>query len=438
MGQLGIDPMQADIEAHYRWIEAVAARCVHDVDELAAMGNEPPDVLTHEPPSRTLTVSERVDCILIHKVWGLIIFAADHGQRCSSASSGWPRPIMDAHRRRPSTGSARWSPSRMADGPAQGADRRWHLRRRRRGGRLRAADRACCSCSSRSSKTAAISPAPRSSWTACSPASACTARASSRCSPRFACAIPGIMATRTIENRKDRLATILIAPFMSCSARLPVYTLLIGAFFAAVRRRWPRPASCSALYALGIVAAAELRLALQALAPARPHPGVHPGAAHLQAPAALAGRPPGAGPTPGSSSAAPARIIFCMSVLLWAMTYYPRLPETQVQRDPRHRHSCRTSTRPPPTNRLAAAQRDHSIAGRLGHAIEPVIRPLGYDWKIGVGLIGAFAAREVFVSTMAITYAAGDEDSRHSPTPCAPTPTPPATAPSPANPSGRR
>src|SRR5205807_917995 len=138
--------------------------------------------------------------------------------------------------------------------------------------------------------------------------------------------------------------------------------------------------------------------------------------------------------------------IFCLSVILWALTYYPRLPQSTIA-------SIKSSVRENASNeieaveaqrvsnakdaferaegvrpnivaiepvtiadainqRIAAARREYSIAGRLGHWMEPVIRPLGYDWKMGIGLVGAFAAREVFVSTMGITYSVGEVEKR--------------------------
>ncbi len=127
-------------------------------------------------------------------------------------------------------------------------------------------------------------------------------------------------------------------------------------------------------------------------------------------------------------------IIFCLSVLLWAMAYYPRLPEAQQRSvlgqaaNAALQESVTKGDTVPYKGKLlalsdtseqikaamakavASAQLRHSLAGRFGHAIEPLIKPLGYDWKMGVGLVSAFAAREVFVSTMAITYSAGDAD----------------------------
>jgi ferrous iron transport protein B len=94
---------------------------------------------------------------------------------------------------------------------------------------------------------------------------------------------------------------------------------------------------------------------------------------------------------------------------MWAMAYYPRMPEAKVQ-EIQATAQARNLDEGTTSNLLGAAQLEYSLAGRLGHTIEPVIRPLGYDWKIGVGLIGAFAAREVFVSTIAVTYAVSDDE----------------------------
>jgi ferrous iron transport protein B len=238
----------------------------------------------------------------------------------------------------------------------------------------------------------------------------------------FACAIPGIMATRTIENRKDRLATILIAPFMSCSARLPVYTLLIGTFFAGVGA-FGQAGIMLALYAMGIAAAAGtawvfrrslLRGGASAFILEMPTYKL-PQASQVARQVWMNTKEflTKAGTT-----------IFCLSVILWAMTYYPRLPQQRQDQVVAELHArvikpwdaaAYDSVKPPTEEQvtdkaLAAAQREHSIAGRFGRVIEPAIRPLGYDWKMGIGLIGAFAAREVFVSTMAITYGAGDKE----------------------------
>jgi ferrous iron transport protein B len=245
----------------------------------------------------------------------------------------------------------------------------------------------------------------------------------------FACAIPGIMATRTIEDRKSRLATIFVAPFMSCSARLPVYTLLIGAFFAGASA-FGKAGIMLSLYALGIVAAAVTawffkRTLLKGPTPAfilelptYKLPQARQVARHVFT-------------NTWAFLVKAGTIIFCLSVILWAMTYYPRLPkqrelELAVQvSEPLTADQVaklnagemtqaeafadtKERVQPAIDKAIAGEQLRHSIAGRIGHVLEPAIKPLGYDWKMGVGLVGAFAAREVFVSTMGIIYSVGE------------------------------
>jgi ferrous iron transport protein B len=256
----------------------------------------------------------------------------------------------------------------------------------------------------------------------------------------FACAIPGIMAARTIECRRDRLATIFVAPFMSCSARLPVYALLIGAFFASYGPM-VRGGILLSLYALGILAAVGTAMLFKLGSRREPASSFILELPMYKRPQlSQVARVVGHNTWAFISKAG--TIIFCLSVILWAMMYYPRLPEAQRQvtsADARQELTARWDREHEflrPLNlaperlaamredsdidgqverSVAAAQLRHSLAGRLGHAIEPVIRPLGYDWKMGVGLISAFAAREVFVSTMGIVYAAGDAEADDTP-----------------------
>ena len=246
----------------------------------------------------------------------------------------------------------------------------------------------------------------------------------------FACAIPGVMATRTIASPRDRLRTIFVLPFMSCSARLPVYALLIGAFFAPYAW-YVQGGIMLGLYLLGIVAAfgtawiwkRQSREAVSSFILELPSYKVPQWTTVLrimwQNTWAFVSR---AG-----------TIIFALSVVLWATTYWPRLPDAQkalIVEDhrvnpgyfadykdnltPAELADAEAFTRSKIDDileaDLASAQLRYSLAGRFGHAIEPVIRPMGFDWKMGVGLVGAFAAREVFVSTMNIVYAAGGSD----------------------------
>ncbi len=210
----------------------------------------------------------------------------------------------------------------------------------------------------------------------------------------YACAVPGIMATRTIEDPKDRLATIMVVPLMSCSARLPVYTLLIGAFvppLSLIPGVTLQGATMLFMYLLGtvvalLVAAIFKRTLLKG--PVRPM---------------ILELPPFRWPSPRSLAVSVVQrcqlflrragtVILSLSIVLWAMRTYPKAAID-------------------PALPLAAQQEqalEHSVLGRVGKAIEPVVRPLGYDWKIGVSIAASFAAREVFVSTMGTIYGVGD------------------------------
>jgi ferrous iron transport protein B len=276
----------------------------------------------------------------------------------------------------------------------------------------------------------------------------------------FACAIPGIMATRTIENRKDRLATIFVAPFMSCSARLPVYFLLIGTFFASFSPA-ARGGIMFSLYALGVIAAALTALIFKrTLLKGRPQAFILEMPTYKVPQLSQVARQVWVNTKAFVVKAG--TIIFCLSVILWAATYFPRLPAARAQQTGASIHAdlstyqktfdssglrgshgiysfqrqdgttfkldaapgrpwnseltdeeqvrLETALTAQREQAVASEQLRYSFAGRFGHTIEPLIRPLGYDWKMGVGLVGAFAAREVFVSTMAITYNAGSED----------------------------
>jgi ferrous iron transport protein B len=217
----------------------------------------------------------------------------------------------------------------------------------------------------------------------------------------FACAVPGIMATRTIESPKDRVATIMIAPFMSCSARLPVYTLMIAAFFAD--RKVLGIVSLGALiilgmYLLGIgVAIVVAWILKRTILNAPPPPFVME-------------MPPYRIPDFGNVAHGlltrttvflkrAGTVILAISILLWALVAFPR---TSVQTNPNSELTAQVMRQD-----LASVQVQNSFAGRAGRLIEPLITPLGFDWKIGIGLISSFAARETIISTLSIVYNVG-------------------------------
>ena len=201
----------------------------------------------------------------------------------------------------------------------------------------------------------------------------------------YACAIPGIMSTRTIENPKDRLVTILVAPLMSCSARLPVYALMIAALLPT-NTVWTKGALMMGLYLLGTSAALLFAwlfkktilkgvtpLFLMELPPYR-LPSLSQIASQMFQRAGIFLKRAGT-------------VILAISVILWFLASFPKLHVP--------------AGAPGPTK---AEQLQHSFAGHIGHAIEPAIAPLGMDWKIGIGLVAAQAAREVFCGTMAVVY----------------------------------
>ena len=214
----------------------------------------------------------------------------------------------------------------------------------------------------------------------------------------FACAVPGIMATRTIEHPKDRVATIMIAPFMSCSARLPVYTLIIAAFFSG--RTMLGIISLGAviilaMYLLGIAVAIIVASILKRTILNAPPPPF------------IMELPPYRLPNFGNVAHAllsrctvflkrAGTVILSISILLWALMAFPRSSAPSLSQGER------------------TSQIENSFAGRAGRLIEPAIKPLGFDWKIGIGLISSFAARETIISTLSIVYNVGDNNENKS------------------------
>lgn len=211
----------------------------------------------------------------------------------------------------------------------------------------------------------------------------------------FACAIPGVMAARTIPNERRRLITVLLTPLMTCSARLPVYTLLITAFVPTTFRPWGfdgQGVVMAAMYAFGIIMALGMALALKLVGindqPAMPATVLPP--YRLPSAKELA-RYVWARCRHFLERAG--KVIFLVSLILWALAAYPRRAplagETEQQ--------------------AAAAQITQSVLGRIGAAIEPAFRPLGWDWRVSIAAFSALAAREVFVGTLGTIYALGGE-----------------------------
>lgn len=230
----------------------------------------------------------------------------------------------------------------------------------------------------------------------------------------FGCTVPGIMATRTLENERDRLTTMLVLPLMSCGARLPIWMLLIPAFFPA---EWRAP-MLFAIYATGIVLALLLALLLRkSLLRGEEAPFVME-------------LPPYRAPTlRGAVTKTLERgwiylrkagtVILGISVLLWALSSYPKAGSYQIDAQLASGEIALAGSGAPglPTlteEQLAQRRRTEdsqaSVAGRIGRALEPAFAPLGFDWKIVTAMLGAFAAKEVFVAQMGIVYAVGEGD----------------------------
>ena len=238
----------------------------------------------------------------------------------------------------------------------------------------------------------------------------------------YACAIPGIMATRTIETPKDRLVTILVAPLMSCSARLPVYTLLIAACIPDLKiLGWLKLQGLTmlAMYLLGTVVAllmawlfkktllkGETPMLIMEL-PLYKRPLLRVVLRHMWDRSRLFLRRAGT-------------VILGINILLWFLATYPKTGNgvMEYRSDGEMEKTATPQLSNTPTLRspaeLAGEKLRHSFAGRMGHFIEPAIAPLGFDWKMGIGIITSFAAREVFVSTMSTVYNVGSADESES------------------------
>ena len=206
----------------------------------------------------------------------------------------------------------------------------------------------------------------------------------------FCCNVPAVMATRTLENRSDRILTMLINPYMSCSARLPLYTLMTAAFFAS-----NQALVTLSIYLLGIVMAALTAILLRKTSfkrsdapfvmelPPYRIPTLRSVLKHMWEKAAQYLKKMGG-------------VILIASIIVWALGYFPQYepaPGTEYTEQ-----------------EWSSLQQENSYIGRLGHFIEPVIRPLGFDWKMGVSIFTGVAAKEIVVSTMGVLYHSDAED----------------------------
>ena len=250
----------------------------------------------------------------------------------------------------------------------------------------------------------------------------------------FACAIPGIMATRVIENRRDRLATILIAPLMSCSARLPVYVILIGAFVPATRYLGGlvglQGLVLLAMYSVGVVAAIGVAWLLKKtmLRGETPPFVLELPSYKLPSLRTVAFRMAERG---WAFFARAGTVIFAVTIVIWALAYYPRsdeqvrptsaaertrleaniaaVPPTRQPSPPRPPNLPRSTTRKISTTSRPVCTSATAFLGRAGQLIEPVVRPLGWDWRIGCAAIASFPAREVVMGVLGVIYQLGPD-----------------------------
>ncbi len=228
----------------------------------------------------------------------------------------------------------------------------------------------------------------------------------------FGCNVPAIMATRTLDNKKDRILTMLIIPFMSCSARLPVYLLLISAFFPG-----NKALILFSIYIIGIVLAILMALVLKRFL------------FNKQEVPFVMELPPYRTPTIKNTSIhmwfkarqylkKMSNVILLASIIIWALGYFPRDVHYSTNYDAQRQTiaangGLTAAQKEEGLNKIKLEQQsekqEKSYIGQLGHAIEPVIAPLGYDWKMGVSLLTGLAAKEVVVSSMGVLYQADDE-----------------------------
>ncbi len=235
----------------------------------------------------------------------------------------------------------------------------------------------------------------------------------------FGCNVPAVMATRTLQSKKDRLLTMLIIPFMSCSARLPVYVLMIGAFFPS-----NQGLVLFSIYFIGVLIAVISAFVMKKLFFSKRE---EPFVMEL---------PPYRVPTLKNTTIhmwhkavqylkKMGTLILVASVLIWALSYYPkditfsRSYDTEialVKQDKQLDGAGKAEMIKQLEMTKEAERQEKSYIGQIGHAIEPAIRPLGFDWKIGVSIVTGLAAKEIVVSTMGILYQtdlSGDQDTGH-------------------------
>ena len=420
--QAQVDPISAEIEAHYAYIGAITHDVVHDIPGAG------------QKQSRT----DRMDRVLTHKIFGMGIFVVVMG--LVFVSIFWvAQPIMDFLQKQVVGGAGNWIGAHMAEGP---------LRSLMVDGIIAGVGNVVVFLPQIALLFFFLALLEDSGYM--SRAAFLMDRVMSKVGLHgksfipmlsgYACAVPAIMGTRVIENRRDRLATIMVLPLMSCSARLPVYALVIATFFAG--SVWIKGGILLAMYALGTLTAFGMAWVFKRTLLRGPAP-----AFILEMPPYRLPHWKVVGTTVVQRSwqflKRAGTIIFAFSVIMWAATHYPKpatytknydseISQRQVELEPlqklkdsieadKGRHGDMTIAASEKLSRLVAEVDDlknaqssevmeNSTAGRVGKFIAPVFKPLGYDWKLSIGVTGAFFAREVIVSTLGIVYSVGEAD----------------------------
>ena len=219
----------------------------------------------------------------------------------------------------------------------------------------------------------------------------------------FACAIPSLLSTRTIEDPKARLATAFVVPFMSCSARFPVYALMCAAFIGPVYGAGWQSVVMIGMHCVGLLFAVPTAFVLTRLVlKAKPQPFV------LELPRYQMPKPRDVIWRMWQNAAEfvskAGTVIFAITIIVWALSYFPR--EASVA--DRIKAANPAASEEVVKAKLQAAYVEQSYMGRFGKAVQPVFDPLGFDWKITVGVLASFPAREVIVSTLGVTYSVGE------------------------------
>ena len=371
----GLNPESLEAELRYGWITGVAHRSVKD------------------PHGRERTTSDRVDRVLLHKVWGMLIFLALMGIVFQAVFS-WAAPLQDAIE-----SSLGWAGAQVGATMGEG-----DLRSLLVDGVIAGVGGVLVFLPQIAILFLFIGVLEDSGYMARAAflmdrymrKVGLHGRSFIPLVSGFACAVPAIMATRTIERPRDRLATIMVVPLMSCSARLPVYTLLIGAFVPALQVAGfidLHGLVLLGMYLLGTVAALAVAFVFRkTLLRGQTQPLI------LELPPYRIPSPRALATTVFHRSSLFVRragtVILALSIVLWALATYPRTQAPAGMSD----------------EAVQELQLANSALGRAGHAIAPVMAPLGFDWKIGVSIVSSFAAREVFVSAMGTIYGVGGSE----------------------------